>query len=211
MADLVAELYDQELRNHAKGKLLDLGCGYVPLYQAYKDHITENICVDWANTLHANEYLDLVCDLSKDLPFKNQEFDTIILSDVLEHIPNPEDLCQEMSRVLAKDGKVFINVPFSYCIHESPHDFYRYTEFALKRFLERSNLKLVEFKSIGGSPEVFADFMSKHLQFIPLIGSPLAMFTQFITRLFGKTRLGKRLSSKTAEAFPLGYFLIATK
>ena len=114
IVDLIAEIYDNNLRQHARGKLLDLGCGKVPLFSAYKDYVTDNICVDWENTLHKNEYLDSECDLTKTLPFKDGEFDTIILSDVLEHIPQPEHLWKEMSRSLSIGGKIIINVPFYY-------------------------------------------------------------------------------------------------
>lgn len=211
MADLIANLYDKFLRQHATGKLLDLGCGKVPLYNAYKEYITDSICVDWENTLHKNEYLDFECDLTKDLPFEDNEFNTIILSDVLEHIPQPENLWKEMFRILSTDGKLILNVPFYYWIHERPHDYYRYTEFALKRFVDDSGLTLVQLDCIGGSPAVLADFLAKHLQFLPVIGTPLAIFIQYITGIFVKTALGKKISVKTSEVFPLGYFLVAKK
>jgi SAM-dependent methyltransferase len=210
-ADLIAEFYDQALKNHVSGKLLDLGCGKVPLYQAYKDHIKENICVDWENTRHKNEYLDFNCDLTKQLPFKNDEFDTIILSDVLEHIPQPEKLWKELFRILSNKGKLIMNVPFFYCLHELPHDYYRYTEYALKKFVRDSGLNLVQFSCIGGSPEVFADILSKHLQFIPFMGVPLSICIQYMTKIFIQTSFGKKVSEKTSEAFPFGYFLIAEK
>ncbi len=210
-ASLVAQCYNKALKKYATGKLLDLGCGRVPLYLAYKDYITENICVDWENTLHKNKYLDYECDLTKPLPFKNGEFNTIILSDVLEHIPNPDHLWAEMTRILAKNGKLILNVPFCYVIHERPHDYYRYTEFALKKFVADAKLALVEFQAIGGSPEVLADFLAKHGQFIPLIGKPFAICIQSVVSAFVKTKIGKKLSRKTSEAFPLGYFLVAKK
>ncbi len=209
--DLTAEHYDKNLKLYAKGKLLDLGCGNVPLYDAYKEHITENICVDWENTLHKNEYLDFECDLTQDLPFSNEEFDTIILSDVLEHIPQPEIIWKELSRILSKKGTILINVPFYYWLHERPYDYYRYTEFSLKRFIDNSGLRLIQLESTGGSPEIIADILAKHFQFIPVIGKPLARAIQHITMLFVRTTLGRKISKKTAEAFPFGYFLIATK
>ncbi len=211
VADIVAQHYADNLEIHAKGKLLDLGCGQVPLYGAYKDLVAENICVDWANTRHKNNYLDHECDLGEPLPFADSEFDTIILSDVLEHVPNPEMLWAEMWRVLKPSGKLIMNVPFLYCLHEKPHDFYRYTEFALRRFADQVGLDILQLEAIGGSPEVFADMTAKHLQFVPLVGSPLARLVQFLTRQFIRTTVGRRLSSKTAEAFPLGYFLVAEK
>ena len=211
LVDLIGEFYTQQLQLHARGRLLDLGCGKVPLYEAYRDYVTENTCVDWENTLHKNAYLDFECDLTQDLPFAAGEFDTIILSDVLEHIPNPEHLWKEMSRVLAAQGKLLLNVPFCYWLHERPHDYYRYTEFALRRFVEESGLTLVHLQPIGGSPEVFADMVSKHAQFVPLLGKCFASAIQYITWLFVSTAIGRRVSAKSSQLFPLGYFLIAEK
>ena len=211
IADLIAKFYDNNIRQHAKGKLLDLGCGKVPLYIAYKDYVSDNICVDWENTLHKNEYLDFECDLTKALPFTDGEFDTIILSDVLEHIPEPEDLWKEMSRILSIGGKVIMNVPFYYWLHEQPHDYYRYTKFALQRFVEGSGLRLIQLDSIGGTPEIMADIFAKNILHVPKIGRPLAMFAQWLTMSFISTKFGKKVSEANNDIFPLAYFLIAEK
>ena len=211
MADLIAEFYDKTLRQYAKGRLLDLGCGKVPLFIAYREHVAENICVDWANTLHKNEFLDLECDLTRILPFQDEEFDTIVLSDVLEHIPQPEHLWREISRILSMDGKILMNVPFFYWIHERPYDYYRFTEFALRRFVDECGLKVIQLEPLGGTSEILADIYAKHAKYIPLIGEALAIAIQYITGLFARTALGKRMSAKTARAFPFGYFLIAEK
>jgi SAM-dependent methyltransferase len=210
-ADLVAGYYDKNLRQYAKGKLLDLGCGNVPLYSAYRDYVMDNICVDWGNTPHKTDHLDFECDLTKDLPFQNEEFNTIILSDVLEHVPEPEHLWKEMSRVLSVDGIILMNVPFFYRLHEQPYDFYRFTEFALQRFVDGSGLKLIQLESIGGTPEIMADILAKHIQYIPLVGQGLANAIQYITGHFVKTSLGERISENTGRGFPFGYFLIAEK
>lgn len=211
MVDLIAEVYNSILQYHAKGRLLDLGCGKVPLFHVYKDFITENICVDWVNTLHKNEYLDLECDLNKILPFKDEEFDTIILSDVLEHILQPEKLWSEMNRILSKGGKIILNVPFYYWIHEHPYDYYRYTEFALKYFVENSGLRLLHLEPIGGALEIMTDIFAKNIVMLPMVGNSLAKFAQWIILLFIKTKLGKRISKATKDSFPLAYFLIAEK
>jgi SAM-dependent methyltransferase len=210
-ADLIAEIYNKNLRQHARGKLLDLGCGNAPLFIAYRGYVTENICVDWGNSLHKNDYLDFECDLTKILPFKDREFNTIILSDVLEHIPEPEHLWKEMSRILAPSGKVIMNIPFYYWLHECPHDYYRYTEFALRRFVNRSELRLLQLESIGGAPEIVADIFAKNVLRLPKIGRSLAIFAQWFTLHFIRTKLGKKISEGTKDAFPFAYFLIAEK
>lgn len=209
--ELIADFYQRNLRLHAKGKLLDLGCGKVPLYAAYKEFITDNICVDWSNTFHKNEYLDYELDLTKKLPFNDNEFDTIILSDVLEHIPVPELLWVEMTRILTMNGKIIMNVPFYYWLHEQPHDYYRYTEFALRRFAQNCGLRLVQLEPTGGAPEIMTDIFAKNILRLPKLGRSLSLIAQWVTLRFIRTKLGKRISVATSSNFPLGYFLVAEK
>lgn len=211
IVNIIARFYQSALQTHGTGRLLDLGCGKAPLYAAYKEHVTEIICVDWANTLHRNEHLDLELDLSEPLPFADGEFDTIILSDVLEHIPVPESLWSEMVRILSKNGKIIMNTPFYYCLHERPHDYFRYTEFALRRFVKLSGMQLIELAPIGGVPEIVADIFSKSALRLPRIGKTIARTIQYLSLCFIRTRFGKKISEATAQDFPFGYFLIAQK
>jgi SAM-dependent methyltransferase len=211
VADIIASFYDANIPQYATGRLIDLGCGKVPLFEAYKKYVTDNICVDWKNTAHKNEYLDFECDLTKKMPFQDNEFNTLILSDVLEHIPQPEKLWHEMHRIMTPKGKIILNVPFCYALHEEPHDYYRYTEHALRRFAEQSNFDILLLKPIGGTPEILADILAKHLQFVPLIGICLAVTIQRVTYAFIKSSIGKRLSVQTGKKYPFGYFLVAEK
>jgi len=127
VADISAAIYDEKIPQYVNGSLLDLGCGNAPFYQVYKKYSTQVTCADWFNSMHTNDFIDVECDLSKPLPFESNEFDTVILSDVLEHIFNPENLWEEIFRILAPQGRLILNVPFYYWIHEEPHDYYRYT------------------------------------------------------------------------------------
>ena len=211
VTDITASLYNKNLKIWAKGRLLDLGCGKVPLYASYKEYVSENTCVDWGNTLHRNEHLDYECDLTKPLPFKDGEYDTVILSDVLEHIPEPRLLLNEISRVLSPGGILFLNVPFFYWLHEEPHDFYRYTEFALTKLAKASGLDVISLTPTGGVPEIISDIYSKAVLRIPLLGKFLAISAQWFTSVFIHTKIGAKFSRATAVKFPLGYFMIAKK
>jgi len=211
MADIVASYYQPALKKHAKGILLDLGCGKVPLYQAYQPFIEENICVDWTKSLHDSDHLDLECDLNEPLPFHNRYFDTVVLSDVLEHLYQPDALVLEIHRILKPGGHLIMNVPFLYWIHEGPHDYYRFTEFALKKYIEHSGLTLVQLEPIGGAFEVVADIFSKMATRIPFFKSTLVTLIQFFSSIFYQSRLGRTIKNSTAPIFPYGYFLVAKK
>ena len=211
VADIIAKFYDEYLKEFAHGKLLDLGCGKVPLYMAYKPYIKENICVDWENSLHFNKYLDVYADLNKVLPLKSTEFDTVILSDVLEHIREPRLLFRELNRVLKKDGVLIMNVPFFYCLHEEPYDYYRYTRHTLEFMANESGFEIINLKSLGGVPEILTDIVSKNIIKMPKFGKGLAKFVQNFGYFFLKTKIGQNFSSKTSDRFPLAYGLIAIK
>jgi SAM-dependent methyltransferase len=211
MTDITASFYQHYIPLHVKGKLADLGCGNVPFFEVYKDKVTDNICVDWPNTMHRNRYLDYECDLNKPLPFQDNEFDTIIISEVLEHIAHPEVIWAEMARILKPSGKILLSVPFFYKIHEAPYDYYRYTEFCLRNLAEKNGLQTLELKSFGGLPEIFTDIFAKKFMILPVIGRLCSKFVQACCSLFLKTGFGKKVSRKTGKEFPLGYFMIVEK
>jgi SAM-dependent methyltransferase len=210
-ADVIAQAYDALLPLHARGRLLDLGCGRVPLYRAYRPLVDDNVCVDWANSLHRNPHIDHEADLTQPLPFGAAEFDTVLLSDVLEHVPVPDELVAEIARVLRPGGTLILNVPFFYWLHEQPHDYCRYTEFALRRFAQRAGLEVVHLEPAGGAAEIVADIVSKNLARLPRIGPALAAATQWAAMRWMRTRAGRSFARRSGREFPFGYFMVARR
>ncbi len=211
IADIIAQSYERAIRAHARGRLLDMGCGDVPLYGAYRDLVQENVCIDWANTLHSNIHLDFVVDLGGKLPFDDASFDTILLTDVLEHLADPAGAMREATRILRSGGKVIIGVPFFYWIHEEPHDYHRYTEFALQRIVQTSGLSVVELDIYGGLPEILFDITAKGLEYLP--GPLPTLFRPFHTAasLLQATWPVRKFSERSKPSFPLGYVVVAEK
>lgn len=161
IADLTATWYDENLKKFARGKLLDLGCGKAPLYGTYAPYVDDVILADWEQSPYTNVRVDVRCDIAKRLPFQGNSFDTVILSDVLEHISDPRNSMHEVARVLKPGGSVLINVPFVYRLHQTPHDYNRYTEFMLKLLAEDANLSIVKLEALGGGYAVLIDLLSR--------------------------------------------------
>ncbi len=215
ITDRIAALYDQHLPRYARGRLVDLGCGKVPLYGCYRRLVDDVTCVDWPQSVHAlpdrGSHLDLEADLSQPLPYADASFDTLILSDVLEHVPTPEALWSEMARLLAPGGHLLLNTPFLYGVHEAPHDYARYTEYALRRFARQAGLDVPLLLPIGGSLHVLADLLAKHLAHLPAVGNVLASAVQGAVALLDRSRFGQSVSARTGPRFPLGYFMVAQR
>lgn len=201
IADLAAEWYDTNIKEFAHGKLLDLGCGKAPLYDTYKPLVDGVILADWGNSLHENKLLDVECDITKKLPFKDGEFDTIILSDVLEHVPNPIDLTLELKRILKPGGLVLMNVPFMYWVHEAPYDYHRYTEFMLRKMVEDANMRVIKLDALGGGWVVLIDLLSKLFMNRPKVVNAI--------QKLGPKLLASRL--KIRNELPIGYAMVYKK
>jgi SAM-dependent methyltransferase len=207
IADILAKVYEKAIRQHAYGLLLDLGCGKVPLYELYKDYVSDNICVDWVDTLLKSLHLDYEFDLNDGIALPDEKFDTLLVTDVLEHISNPRLLWSEMARVLKPMGKLILGVPFLYRVHDAPHDYYRYTEYKLRLFCEDNGFTVLYLEPYGGSPEVMLDIIAKHIGFSKI----LSHIHLFFSKAFINSIIGKKLSAKTSSKFPLGYCLVAQK
>jgi len=173
----------------------------------YRSKIKDNICADWPNTYHKISFLDFHLDLNKPLPIKDRIFDTIILTDVLEHIASPDTLWIEMTRILKPGGKIIIGVPFFHLLHEEPYDYFRYTQFRLKLFCEENNLKVITLYPYGASFEIMIDFIAKHISFSSFLSNLNFYLGRFVSRSF----LGKKIYSLTSTKYPLGYCLVAQK
>ena len=135
-------------RSYLHGHLVDMGCGNVPYYEWYKDRVEKITCMDWPTSLHKSKHINIFADLNQDLPLAASSVDCILLSSVLEHISNPEMLLKEISRILKKDGYLILSVPFFYHLHEEPNDFFRYTEFGLKKLSREAGIWFINSRSV---------------------------------------------------------------
>lgn len=207
IADIACQQYERVITTFASGKLLDVGCGKVPLYGIYNSLVSSATCIDWPGSMHGLRHVDLTCDLSEAIPLADSSFDTVLASDVLEHLPNVELCWSEMVRLLRPGGHLIIGVPFMYWVHEAPNDYGRYTEYALARLAKLSSLEITELYAYGGSPEVFCDLALKHMSIAP----SLANLFYHAARYFVRVPLVKQLSMRTRALFPLGYILVARK
>jgi SAM-dependent methyltransferase len=209
--DLLADSLHRALTNNCRGHVLDLGCGQAPLYQVYRPLCDSIVCADWQNSFHALKYIDINCDLTKPLPFADQSFDTVILSDVLEHIPTPSALLGECFRVLGANGALIGSVPFLYWLHEEPYDYHRYTEHGLRSMATRVGFEVEMIEAYGGGTDVIFDLLGKIA--IPhhwRIGPRLADYSYRIGKLVRRGKIGLRLST-FVRSMPLGYSFVLRK
>jgi SAM-dependent methyltransferase len=207
IGDILAVEYSKVIHQYAKGILLDLGCGNSPLYPVYKDRVSDILCVDWENTLHQRHHVDLEHDLNRPLPIQSASFDTILLTDVLEHIEQPDAILHEISRLLRPQGIAIIGVPFMYWVHEQPYDYGRYTEFRLANMAKSAGMNVITLYPYGGAFDVIFDILGKLVASRPLLSYLLNGVYSTVSLL----DIGKRMRQGSSRQFPLGYILVAQR
>jgi SAM-dependent methyltransferase/spore maturation protein CgeB len=124
----------------ARGDVLDVGCsqGIASILCARRglrvlgvDNEADR--VEYANAererkpAEVRERLEFRLADATALDLPDDSFDTVLLGEVLEHLPDPPAVLREVARVCKPDGRVVITTPFGY----SPHHDHRSTFFAV--------------------------------------------------------------------------------
>ncbi len=139
-------------------KVLDVGCGSQPYRKVVleagfsyfsQDFIGYNESQKDSFGLHNDEsadyQVDYVCDIL-DMN-ENMKFEVIICTEVLEHVPDPAQVLQKISRLLAPGGYLVITFPGLSWTHQAPF----YFSSGLSPFWLQHHGKLFDLELIDGS------------------------------------------------------------
>jgi SAM-dependent methyltransferase len=207
--DLQAAAYEAALLEHARGLLIDLGCGNAPLTGVYGPRVDEYIWADWPASSDRQLFqLDHEVDLNEKLALPSKSYDTVLLSDVLEHIAEPDLLMSELARITKPNGHIIVGVPFMYSVHEKPHDYHRYTRFKLSHFASKHGLIEHRIDEVGGALDVWCDLSAKlaHFAWPPLAALPYAFWNAA-----RRVPILKKMNRVSSWKFPLAYIAVFRK
>jgi SAM-dependent methyltransferase len=175
------------------GHLLDVGCGNKPYAKILKCDRHTGIDID--STPHSKNAADVIFD-GKTLPFEDGQFDSLLCTEVLEHVRELDDLLSELGRVLKPGAHGFITVPMVIHHHEEPYDYRRLTRFGMSLLADKMGCEVVWITSRGGIYTVLASFLllsaTYTLSIRPIIDIllvilwPFCMFLLLVERLRGR-------------------------
>lgn len=108
--------------NNGISKILDVGSALLglkelikrnyPLSQIYTLDISYDLLKLLEDKGTNNHSLADACEI----PFKDESFDLVILSDIVEHVTSPQKIIEESHRVLSDDGFLYISTPNKYSL-----------------------------------------------------------------------------------------------
>ena len=93
--------------------------------------------------------IDLVSDITN-VPAPAGSFDTILCSEVLEHVPEPTHALDEFQRLLKSGGKLVLTAPFSSNVHMAPYHFCSgFSKYWYEHHLPMRGFKILELSPNG--------------------------------------------------------------
>jgi len=111
----------------------------------------------------------VLMDLSSPWPFRDEVFDVIVSTWVVEHLQDPWRFFQEAYRVLQDEGKIVVAVPFIHRVHGAPFDYWRLTDTALVHLCRKAGFNQVKVERVGGGPFLAAIALLWPLVRIPVL------------------------------------------
>ncbi len=170
-----------------RGSFLDVGCGIMP----YRDmilkdapFITRYIGLDIETDIYKAP-VDLRWD-GKRIPLADASVDCAMATEVLEHCPEPLVVLKEIRRVLRPGGVFFFTVPYIWPLHDAPHDFFRYTPFALEKLLMDAGFEHAQVKALGGWNASLAQMIGLWLKRAPMPDEVRGRMTQQLWPLYSE-------------------------
>jgi len=166
----------------------------------------------WYINLDMDTIPSIYADVTR-VPVSWQSVDCILCTEVLEHLPNPQNCVDEIHRLLRDGGLVFASTPFFYPVHADPYDFQRFTEDGLRNLF--SNFRTVDIYRMGGYMGVLG--LLVELGILGVEGNStkqkfLRWAMKWISRWLILTDL-KLFKNETNwwKKFTTGYFVVAVK
>jgi SAM-dependent methyltransferase len=208
-------LQQQVAQLRSESIILDVGAGrgdFVTLFEQ-RSYLALDI--------YPYPQVDVVCDLTKMIPFHPRSIDAIILMNVLEHVYNSHELFAAFAQILAPGGKLIVAIPFLLKLHQTPYDFVRYTHYALQKLGEDHHLALSHLEGYYDPAFIIGEGIN-HLKFhvVPAIPKPkhyvlraILWGLEFQKKLL-QLSLGKGQAispDHTSNPAPVGYQAVYTR
>lgn len=141
----LARVLPPAIQKHIRGVCLDAGAGRMAYRRLLAPRADEVVTLDW----QPRPGLDIAGSVME-LPLRDECLDSVLCSQVLEHVPDPAAALREFHRCLRPGGALVLSVPHLAYLHNEPHDYFRYTKHGLRVLLERAGFDTVSIEPAGG-------------------------------------------------------------
>lgn len=190
-----------------RGLIIDLGGERKNQRGLFRPPETDAVMTQWVSVNVTPEAAPNIYGDAHCLPLSSNSVDCVLCCEVLEHIKDPRQCCNEIWRVLKPGGVAFISVPFLFPIHADPDDYQRFTPSGLRVLM--GNFVSVNIIPMGGSLGTLGELIVQ-------AGNSFEKYTLIrrFVKLMGRMMIWAEIrigASKFQGTFSTGYFVEAYK
>lgn len=126
MGDRNQILFLQKFAGAVTGPILEIGSKDYGSTSSFRDAFPGNpyIGIDMAEGKAVDKVVDLVEGIG-DLP--ENHFELAVCCSVLEHVPRPWVMADNITRLMAPGGRLYMSVPWVWRYHAYPDDYFRFS------------------------------------------------------------------------------------
>lgn len=210
----------EQLRKIEPCKLLDVGAGERPFKEPviklgfkYVSHDFEQYAGEGShpglqNSGWDNQGHDIVSDI---LTIPRDKFGAVLLTEVLEHVPDPVKALAKCSDLLEANGTLLVTVPFASRMHQSPFWFSSgLSPYWFEHHAKELGLQVVEIQLLGNFYDMF---LAEGEQFFGCFGYQKNTLGRIFIFVFNqlRTQLERRIPKPLLESGALGVFVVLKK
>lgn len=160
--------------------------------------------------------LDIISKIEK-IPCADKSFYTILCTEVLEHVFNPEEVIKELARILKPEGRLILTAPFCSIAHFTPSYFETgFSQYWYKKILPLYGLRIEYIESYGD----YFEYLAQELHRIYIVANTFcgeAALTNKLetdalnTILRMLDRYSINSDKKSSQLLCYGYLVVAKK
>ncbi len=157
-------------QKYARGNMIDVGCGSKPYQPIFEPYINTYFGIDYPPTAMTNYGENTKADLfvdCTDTKLEANSYDTILSTQVIEHIYDTKKYITECYRILRKGGIGIFTIPFLWQCHAEPFDYYRFTKYAIEKQFRDHAFEILELRPLEGAYAAIAQTKITSLYLMP--------------------------------------------
>ena len=192
-----------------EGKVLDVG-GKKTNRKGFFVPPKKNV-ISWKYLNTDKSTMPDICSSVEQIPLENSSVDVVVMTELIEYLPNPLVALKEIERILNVKGVAIISSPLIHPIHgDYWEDRHRFTKVKLEEYINNSGLKVISIEPMGSIGSVIFDILrasvgyagnNKKKRIRNLLLRALKPFFKFIDIL----------SKDQKKYINTGYFIVAEK
>ena len=202
--------------------LLDAGAGELKnkRHCEHLVYISQDICeydgIGTGTALQTGSWdtsaIDIVCDISA-LSLESSTIDAVLCSEVLEHVPDPVSVLQELARVLKPGGTLTLTAPFCSLTHFSPYHYSTgFSRYWYEHHLSRMGLSVSKIETNGNYFEYLAQEFRRLGSVSGAYSKPrTALYFLLIFPVLWLLRKYSRSDTGSSQLLCFGYNVVAKK